>query len=82
MVPWAGGNLLSELFGVCDGADELLTGFSPIVELSPVDHLEAGDADSATCGGEFDLAEFFPAWVSGDSGQGMELIDHKVQVGF
>ena len=82
MVPGAGGDLLSKLFGVGNGADELLTGFSPIVELSPVDHLKTVDTDSAAGGGESDLSEFFPAWVLSDSGQGMEIIDHRLQVGF
>ena len=47
MVPRAGGDLLSEFFGVGNWADELLTDFSPIVELSPVEHLKTGDTDSA-----------------------------------
>ncbi len=82
MVPSAGGDLLSEFLGVGNGADELFTGFPPIVELSTVDHLKTGDTDSVAGGGEPDLSEFFPAWVLSDSGQGMEIIDHKLQVGF
>ena len=82
MVPWTGGDLSSEFFGMGNRADELLTDFSPIVELSPVEHLETGDTDSAARGGEFDLAEFFPSWVLSDPWQGMEIIDHKIQVGF
>ncbi len=82
MVPRAGGELLGELFGVGNVADELLTDFSPIVELSPVEHLKAGDTDSATCGGDSGFSDFFPPWVSGDSGQGVKIIDHKVEVGF
>ena len=53
MVPRAGGGLLSELFGVGYGADELLADFSPIVELSPVEHLKASDTDSRAFTGYF-----------------------------
>ena len=82
VVPRAGGGFLSEGFGVGNGADELLSDLFPVFEFSPVDHLEAGDTDPSTCGGEFRMAVFFPSWISGDSGQGMETIGHEVQVGF
>lgn len=82
MIPGTGRNLLSEFFGVYYGADELSADFPSICELSPVDHLKTSDTDASSYRGDFELPEFFPAWVSGNSGQGMELIDNKPKVAF
>ena len=80
MIPGTGRNFLSEFFGVYYGADELSADFPSILKLSPVDHLKTSDTDASSCGGDFELPEFFPPWVSSNSGQGMELIDNKPKV--
>ena len=50
--------MLGDFFCVSDGADELPTVFSPVVELSPVDYLEPCDTDWTACGGESDFSQF------------------------
>ena len=73
---------MGEFLGVGDRADELPADSSPVFEGSPVEHLKPSDTDSAACGGDLELPELLPAWVSGNPRESMELIDHKAQVVF
>jgi len=53
---------------VSNGADKFLSDFSSVIELAPVDHIEANDADEATLVRNFGVTLGFPSWVSGDIG--------------
>ena len=68
MIPWALRNLVGEFFRASDGAYKLFADFSSVLKFTPVDHIEAGDADGVTFVRDFDITFGFPSWVSGNIG--------------
>jgi len=75
MISEAAGDLAGQFQRMGDGTDRSLRGFPSMCECFSVDHLETGDTDPASCRGNVRHPDAFAPLVSGNPGQGMELLD-------